>query len=62
MPRARLAAVSLFSVGTIVDEILDRHAGGVIVWVGNASGNLRRSIAGWAARAWGRWSSAISTS
>lgn len=37
----RTAAVSLFSVGAIVDEILDRHAGGVVVWVGNASGNLQ---------------------
>jgi hypothetical protein len=33
--------VSLFSVGAIVDEILARHAGGVVVWVGNASGNLQ---------------------
>jgi len=37
----RTAAVSLFSVGAIVDEILARHAGGVVVWVGNASGNLQ---------------------
>lgn len=37
----RTAGVSVFSVGTITDEILDRHAGGVVVWVGNASGNLQ---------------------
>jgi len=54
--------VSLFSVGAIVDGILDRHAGGVVVWVGNASGNLQAVYRGWAARAWGRWSTAISTS
>ena len=37
----RTAGVSLFAARSIVDEILDKHAGGVIVWVGNASGNLQ---------------------
>ena len=37
----RKPSVSVFSAGAIADEILDRHAGGVIVWVGNVSGNLQ---------------------
>jgi len=37
----RTAAVSLFAARSIVDEILDKHAGGVVVWVGNVSGNLQ---------------------
>jgi hypothetical protein len=37
----RTAGVSLFAARSIVDEILDKHAGGVVVWVGNASGNLQ---------------------
>jgi hypothetical protein len=34
-------AVSVWAAGSIVDEILDKHAGGVVVWVGNVSGNLQ---------------------
>lgn len=41
VPVTRTAGVSLFSIGAITDEILDRHAGGVVVWVGNVSGNLQ---------------------
>jgi len=37
----RTSAVSLFAAPSIVDEILDKHAGGVVVWVGNATGNLQ---------------------
>jgi hypothetical protein len=37
----RTPAVSLFAASSIVKEILDKHAGGVVVWVGNASGNLQ---------------------
>ena len=37
----RTSGTSVFAAGSIVDEILDQHAGGVIVWVGNASGNLQ---------------------
>ncbi len=37
----RTAGVSLFAARSIVDEILDKHAGGVVVWVGNVSGNLQ---------------------
>jgi hypothetical protein len=33
---------SLMDSRSIVAEILDRHAGGVVVWVGNVSGNLQR--------------------
>jgi len=33
--------VSLFVVNKIVAEILDQHAGGVVLWVGNVSGNLQ---------------------
>jgi hypothetical protein len=32
---------SLFSVDTIAKTILDKHADGVILWVGNVSGNLQ---------------------
>lgn len=31
----------MFSAGAIAEEILERHAGGVVVWVGNVSGNLQ---------------------
>ena len=34
-------AVSVFAARSIVREILDKHAGGVVLWVGNASGNLQ---------------------
>lgn len=37
----RTAAVSLFAADSIAGEMLDKHAGGVILWVGNASGNLQ---------------------
>jgi len=37
----RTPQVSLFVAGSIAREILDRHAGGVVVWVGNVSGNLQ---------------------
>ncbi|NNL41322.1 MAG: hypothetical protein HKO79_02425 [Desulfobacterales bacterium] len=33
--------VSLFVVSKIVNEILDKHAGAVVLWVGNVSGNLQ---------------------
>ena len=33
---------SLMESGSIVSEILEKHAGGVVVWVGNVSGNLQR--------------------
>ena len=33
--------VSLFVVNKIVNEILTLHAGGVVLWVGNVSGNLQ---------------------
>jgi hypothetical protein len=33
---------SLMESGSIVAEILDKHADGVVVWVGNVSGNLQR--------------------
>ncbi len=32
---------SILYTNEIVMEILDRHAGGTVVWVGNASGNLQ---------------------
>lgn len=32
---------SILYTNEIVTEILDKHAGGVVVWVGNASGNLQ---------------------
>ncbi len=37
----RTGAVSVFAADAIAREILDKHAGGVVVWVGNASGNLQ---------------------
>jgi len=37
----RTAGVSLFAARSIVDEILDKHAGGVVLWVGNVTGNLQ---------------------
>ena len=37
----RTPAVSVFAASSIVNEILDKHAGGVVLWVGNASGNLQ---------------------
>jgi len=33
---------SLMESGSIVAEILEKHSGGVVVWVGNVSGNLQR--------------------
>ncbi len=33
--------VSLFVVNKIVNEILNKHAGCVVLWVGNVSGNLQ---------------------
>jgi hypothetical protein len=33
---------SLMESRSIVAEILDKHAGGAVVWVGNVSGNLQR--------------------
>jgi len=38
----RTPQVSFFLANSIVDEILDKHAGGVVVYVGNVSGNLQR--------------------
>jgi hypothetical protein len=37
----RTGAVSVFAADAIAREILGKHAGGVVVWVGNASGNLQ---------------------
>ena len=37
----RTPQVSLFVARSIAREILDKHAGGVVVWVGNVSGNLQ---------------------
>jgi hypothetical protein len=37
----RTAGVSVFAADSIAREILDKHAGGVVLWVGNASGNLQ---------------------
>ncbi|HLC43149.1 MAG TPA: histidine phosphatase family protein [Methylomirabilota bacterium] len=37
----RTPKVSVFAAGSIVNEILEKHAGGVVVWVGNVSGNLQ---------------------
>ena len=45
----RTSAVSLFAAGSIAREILDKHAGGVVLWVGRVSGNLQavyRQLAG----------------
>ena len=42
----RKSAVSVFSAGAIAEEILERHAGGVVVWVGNVSGYLQ-AVYGW---------------
>ena len=38
----RTPSFSLMESSSIVAEILEKHAGGVIVWVGNVSGNLQR--------------------
>jgi hypothetical protein len=38
----RTPEVSFFLANSIVSEILDKHAGGVVVYVGNVSGNLQR--------------------
>jgi len=37
----RTPKVSFFAARSIVEEILDKHGGGVVVWVGNISGNLQ---------------------
>ena len=37
----RTPAISVFAAGSIVNEILEKHAGGVVLWVGNISGNLQ---------------------
>jgi len=37
----RTPKVSVFAASSIVKEILDKHAGRVVVWVGNVSGNLQ---------------------
>jgi len=37
----RTAGVSVFAADSIAREMLDRHAGGVVLWVGNVSGNLQ---------------------
>ena len=37
----RTPAVSVFAASSIAKEILEKHAGGVVLWVGNASGNLQ---------------------
>jgi len=37
----RTAGVSVFAADSIAREILDKHAGGVILWVGNVTGNLQ---------------------
>jgi hypothetical protein len=41
LPITETPAVSVFAAREIVTEILDRHAGGVVVFVGNVSGNLQ---------------------
>lgn len=38
----RTPRFSFFESRSIVREMMDRHAGGVVVWVGNVSGNLQR--------------------
>ena len=42
IPITRTPGFSLMEASSIVAEILEKHAGGVVVWVGNASGNLQR--------------------
>jgi histidine phosphatase superfamily protein (branch 1) len=37
----RTAGVSVFAADSIAREMLDQHAGGVVLWVGNVSGNLQ---------------------
>jgi len=37
----RTAGVSVFAADSTAREILDKHAGGVVLWVGNVSGNLQ---------------------
>ena len=37
----RTAGVSVFAADSIAREILDKHAGGVVLWVGNVTGNLQ---------------------
>ena len=37
----RTASISVFAADSIAREILDKHAGGVVLWVGNVSGNLQ---------------------
>ncbi len=37
----RTPSISVFAASSIVNEILDKHAGGVVVFVGNVSGNLQ---------------------
>ena len=41
IPITRTPQVTLFVARSIAQEILDRHAGGVVVFVGNVSGNLQ---------------------
>ena len=55
----RKSAVSVFSAGAIAEEILERHAGGVVVWVAMCRETCRRSTDGWAGTAWGRSTTGI---
>ena len=41
LPITRTPQVTLFVAESIAREILDKHAGGVVVFVGNVSGNLQ---------------------
>ncbi len=41
IPITRTPQVTLFVAQSIAREILDKHAGGVVVFVGNVSGNLQ---------------------
>lgn len=41
VPITRTPQVTLFVAESVAREILDKHAGGVVVFVGNVSGNLQ---------------------
>jgi hypothetical protein len=58
----RTAGVSVFAADSIAREILDRHAGGVVRWVGNASGNLQVIYRRLGGTGWGRSSTGPCTS
>jgi broad specificity phosphatase PhoE len=54
----RKSAVSVFSAGAIAEEILERHAGGVVV-PAMCRETCRWSTDGWAGTAWGRSTTGI---